>query len=185
MTPEKLGLSLRHGSGAGMARRRAMVGASLAAMGSLGVVALYQLGLIAHLPDPPLPGFDADKVHGSAEAYAILSTPDAVLGLGSYAVTAALAAMGAPDRATTRPWIPLALAAKVAFDLAQASRLTLNEVTEQRALSAWSMLTTGATLATAALVVPEARAAARHLIHCKGPFSSHGDGAALTPRPSP
>ncbi len=163
MTPEELGLSLRHG--AGMARRRAMIGASLAALGSLGVIALYQLGLIAHLPDPPLPGFDADKVHGSAEAYAILSTPDAMLGLGSYAATAALAAMGAPDRATTRPWIPLALAAKVAFDLAQAGRLTLNEVTKQHALSAWSLLTTGATLTTAALVVPEARAAAQQLIH--------------------
>ncbi len=165
MTPAELGSSLRHGSGADMARRRAMIGASLAALGSLGVIALYQLGVIGSLPDPPLPGFDADKVHGSAEAYAILSTPDAMLGLGSYAATAALAAMGAPNRATTRPWIPLALAAKVAFDLAQASRLTLNEVTEQHALSAWSMITTGATLATAALVVPEARAAARGLIH--------------------
>jgi len=164
MTPAELGSSLRHGSGADMARRRAMIGASLAALGSLGVIALYQLGVIGSLPDPPLPGFDADKVHGSAEAYAILSTPDAMLGLGSYAATAALAAMGAPNRAITRPWIPLALAAKVAFDLAQAGRLTLNEVTEQRALSAWSMITTGATLATAALVVPEARAAARRLI---------------------
>lgn len=165
MTPEELGQRLRRGSGTFLAGRRAVVGASLAAMGSLGVIALYQMGLIAHLPDPPLPGFDADKVHGSAEAYARLVTPDALLGLGSYAATALLAAMGGPDRATTRPWIPLALAAKVAFDVTQAGRLTLNEVTKQRALSAWSLLTTGATGATALLVVPEARAALRRLAH--------------------
>ncbi len=164
MTPEELSQCLREGAGSFLARRRAVVGASLAAMGALGVIALYQMGVIGRLPDPPLPGFDADKVHGSGEAYAILAVPDALLGLGSYAATAALAAMGAPDRATARPWIPLALAGKVLFDLAQAGRLTLNEVTEQRALSAWSLLTTGATCATAALVVPEARAAQRRLL---------------------
>ena len=48
---------------------------------------VYQIGLIAHLPDPPLPGFDADKVHGSAKAYALFAVPDAAIGLTSYAVT--------------------------------------------------------------------------------------------------
>ncbi len=36
---------------------------------------------------------------------------DAFIGLGSYAATMGLAAMGAKDRAKTQPWIPLALAA--------------------------------------------------------------------------
>ncbi|MGH2410521.1 MAG: vitamin K epoxide reductase family protein [Chloroflexota bacterium] len=163
MNPEELSQSLRHGSGTFLARRRAVVGASLAAMGSLGVIALYQLGMIAHLPDPPLPGFDADKVHGSASAYALLAAPDAMLGLGSYAATTLLAAMGGPDRATARPWLPLALAGKAAFDVAQAGRLTLNEVRKQHALSAWSVVTAAATGATAVLVVPETRAALRRL----------------------
>lgn len=165
LTPTELGQRLRHDDGPLLARRRAIAGLSLAAMGSLGVVALYQLGIIGHLPDPPLPGFDADKVHGSAKAYAMLATPDAVLGLSSYAVTLALAATGNPDRARSQPWLSLALAAKVACDLGLAGLLTWNEVTEQRALSAWSLLTSGATGATAALVVPEARAAMRHLTH--------------------
>lgn len=164
-TPQDLGLQLRRGAGTVLGRRRAAVGASLAAMASLGVIALYQVGIISHLPDPPLPGFDADKVHGSAEAYALLATPDSILGLGSYAATGVLAAIGGADRAATQPWLPLALAGKVLFDLAQAARLTLNEVTEQRALSAWSLLTAGASVLTAALVVPEARAALRRLWH--------------------
>ncbi len=29
------------------------------------VVSLYQTGVISHLPDPPLPVFDADKVDAS------------------------------------------------------------------------------------------------------------------------
>lgn len=165
MTPENLSQSLRQDEGPFLARRRAIVALSLGAMGSLSVVALYQMGVIDHLPDPPLPGFDADTVHGSAEAYARLSTPDAMLGLGSYAATAALAAMGAPNRATTRPWLPLALAAKVVCDVGLAGLLTWNELTVQRALSLWSLLTTGATGATALLVVPEARAALQHLTH--------------------
>lgn len=146
-----------------MTWRRTQMGASLVAMGSLAVVALYQMGLIKHLPDPPLPGFDADTVHSSAEAYALLAVPDAVLGLTSYAVTATLAAMGDADRTTGRPWIPLALAGKAAFDLVQAGRLTLAEVTEQRALSAWSLLVAAATALTALLATPEAHAALRAL----------------------
>jgi hypothetical protein len=172
MNPEDLSRCLRHGSGTFLARRRGAVGASLAAIGSLGVIALYQIGLIAHLPDPPLPGFDADKVHSSAEAYSLLAVPDAMLGLGSYAATAVLAAMGGPDRMTARPWLPLVLAGKVAFDVAQAVRLSWNEVTKQRALSVWSLFTMTATGVTALLVMPEAHAALQHLLHRRYEFAA-------------
>lgn len=163
MTPLALSQELRHGSGAFLTRRRAIVGLALANMASMGLIALYQVGLIAHVPEPPLPHFDADKVNGSADAYAILQTPDAILGLGSYAATMALAAMGPADRAQTRPWIPLALAGKILFDAAQAGRLSLNELTKQQAFCLWCLLTTGATLATVPLIAPEARAALRTL----------------------
>ncbi len=54
---------------------------------------------------------DADKVDASEEAYSHLQMGDAFIGLGSYAATMGLAAMGAKDRAKAQPWIPLALAA--------------------------------------------------------------------------
>ena len=163
MTPEQLGQELRGGSGEFLNRRRAIVALSLANMASLGIIALYQVGVIAHLPEPPLPGFDADKVNGSSEAYAMLATPDAIIGLGSYAATAMLAAMGPADRAQSQPWAPLALAAKIGFDAAQAGRLTVNEITTQQAFSFWSVLTSCATAATVVLAIPEARAALRVL----------------------
>ena len=96
-------------------------------------------------------------------AYAKLSTPGAVLGLGSYAATMGLTAMGGQDRATERPWIPLALATKVAFAAVQAGKLSLDQWTEHRAFCFWCLLAAGSTFATVPLVVPETLAALRQL----------------------
>lgn len=48
-------------------------------------IALYQMGIIRHLPELPLPRLNADVVDAASEAHAILATPDALLGLGSGA----------------------------------------------------------------------------------------------------
>jgi len=130
----------------------------------MGLVTLYQVGILKHLPEPPLPRLDADRVDASAEAYALLELPDGVLGLGSYAATMALAAMGGQDRVTERPWLPLMLAVKVAFDLSQAGRLTLNQASKQRAFCIWCLLAAASTALTAPLVIPEAYAALRRLL---------------------
>src|SRR5919204_5081081 len=116
----ELSRELRTESTPDLARRRGIVALSLAASASMGVIALYQMGLLKHLPEPPFPIFNADRVDASAEAYERFSMPDAVLGLGSYAATAGLAAMGGSDRQREMPLIPVALAAKVAFDVANA-----------------------------------------------------------------
>lgn len=152
---------LRTGDDQHLRRRRGVVALSLLAAGAMGVITLFQMGLTTHVPEPPLPKLDADKVDASAEAYGKLATPDAVLGLGSYAATMTLAAMGGADRARTQPWIPLALAAKVAFDVAQAGKLTVDQWTKHRAFCFWCLVAAGATFAMAPLVVPEAREALR------------------------
>jgi hypothetical protein len=164
MSPEALSCEWRTEAGALLAERRAIAALSLLAMGSMGLIALYQTGSIKGLPDPPLPGFNANAVHGSREAYALFALPDAVLGLGSYAVTLALATAGGKDRVRTQPWLPLALAGKVGFDIAQAGRLLATEVVKQRVLSLWSLIAVGATVAAGPRVIPEARAAAGRLL---------------------
>ena len=163
MRPEELSAQVRHGTGPYLARRRGVVGLSLAAAGSMGLIALYQTGIVKHLPDPPLPWFDSDKVDASAEAYAYFATPDAALGLTNYGVTMVLAAMGGANRASQRPWLPLALAAKVALDALGAGKLTVDQWTKHRAFCLWCLLAASATFASVPLVVPEARAALRHL----------------------
>lgn len=129
----------------------------------MGVIALYQMGIIPHLPEPPIPGFDADKVDGSEEAYEKLKMPDAVLGMNSYATTLALAAMGGQDRARTMPWIPMVLAGKALVDAAQAARLSWDQWARHRAFCSYCLVAAGATFAVVPLVLPEARAALEEL----------------------
>ncbi len=88
--------------------------------------------------------------------------PEAVAITGTSAGVG-LAAMGGEDRATENLWIPLALAAKAAFDALQAGKLTVDQWTQHRAFCFWCLLAAGATFATVPLVIPEARAAFRHL----------------------
>ncbi len=161
--PAELSRELRGEGGGFLAQRRAVAGLSLFAIGTMGVIALYQLGLIKHLPEPRLPKLNADRVDASPEAYKRFSTPDAVLGLGSYAVTLGLTAMGGSDRHRRRPWLPLALAGKALFDTGQMLRMMRAQWTREGAFCFWSLLTAAATFATAGCVVGEARAAARQL----------------------
>jgi len=155
---EELSRELRTESTPGLRRRRGIVSLSLTASAAMGVIALYQTGIIRHLPEPPSELFDADRIDGSAEAYERFSVPDSLLGLGSYAATAGLAAMGGRDRAR---WISLALAGKVAFDAANAVRLTVVQWKHFRSWCFWCLIAAGATFAMVPLVIPEAIEAVR------------------------
>lgn len=159
MKPEELSRQLRKGTGKFLARRRGMVGTSLVAAGSMALITLYQSGIIEHLPEPPLPYFDADKVDAAPEAYSMFSMPDAAIGLGNYAATLALAVMAGENRAEDRPWIPLALTAKTFVDAFQAGKLSVSQWTQHRAFCFWCLLAAGATFVAAPLTLPEARTA--------------------------
>jgi uncharacterized membrane protein len=163
MTPKQLSRQLRQDDDQFLARRRGIVGCGLAAAGAMGLITLYQIGIIKHLPEPPLPGFDADKVDASEEAYSYFQTPDAFIGLGSYAATMGLAAMGGKNRAATQPWIPLALLAKTTADAAQAAKLTIDQWTKHKAFCFWCLLAAAATFAALPLAIPEAVEAINHL----------------------
>jgi uncharacterized membrane protein len=156
MTAKQLSRQLRDAEDNFLEKRRGIVACGLAAAGAMGLITLYQIGIIKHLPEPPLPGFDADKVDASEEAYSYLQTPDAFIGLGSYAVTMGLAAMGPINRAATQPWIPLALLAKTTADATQAAKLTVDQWTKHRAFCFWCLLAAAATFAALPLAVPEA-----------------------------
>jgi hypothetical protein len=165
MQSRELSHELRHGSGRFLESRRCVVGLSLLAAGSMGLIALYQMGILKHLPEPRLPYLDADEVDAAPEACNRLGlpVPDAALGFVSYGTTLALAAAGGRDRADERPWIPLALAAKVGIDAVQAAKLTWEQWAKHRAFCSWCLLAASATFAAVPLVIPEARAALRSI----------------------
>jgi len=129
----------------------------------MGAVAAYQNGVVRRLPEPPLPVFDAEKVDASGEAYQLLRTPDASLGLLSYAVTLTLAGMGSKDRFRNTPIVPLALAAKVLFDAFGGLYLTAEQATKHRKFCSWCLTASVASLVMVPQVIPEARLALRHL----------------------
>lgn len=158
MNPTELSRQLRHRHDAFMPQRRKVVALSLISAGSMALIALYQIGSIRHLPEPPLPYLDADKVDASDEAYARFSTPDAFLGLVSFGVTALLAAMGEPGRAISRPLLPMALAVKSGFDTVQAAILTKDQWTRHKAFCFWCLVAASATFAALPAALSESRA---------------------------
>jgi hypothetical protein len=155
--------ALRLGTGAALARRRRVVALNLATTGALTVVALYQTGLIRHVPEPPLPLIDGDLVDADPAAYRLLLTPDALLGIASAGVTAALAAAGPADRARTHPWLPIATAAKVLLDAAAAIYANGEGFARHRSFCIWCLLAGAANLAAVPSALPEAGVALRRL----------------------
>ena len=95
---------------------------------------LYQTGILRRLPDPPIGPFDSERVNASDYAYKRLQVPDAVLMMGTYAATAGLAAAGGQHRAEQSSLLPLAMAAKTAFDVATNLTLASEEWAANKAL---------------------------------------------------
>jgi uncharacterized membrane protein len=158
---ERVSDDLRRGAGDFLEQRRWIAGLGSLASAGLGVVGLYQFGLLRRVPEPSLPFLNAAAVDASGEAYQALKTPDATLGLASAGATLVLAGMGARDRARASPWIPLALAAKTAADAAGRGYLMAEQITKHRVVCSWCTLAALAQIATLPLALPEARAAWR------------------------
>src|SRR5881227_1404250 len=85
--------------------RRGIIGLSLIGMASMAAVTLLQTGIVKHLPDPPVDGFDSDTVNSSDTAYA-LGTPDGSLSLAALALNIPLAGFGGALRFRNRPLVP-------------------------------------------------------------------------------
>lgn len=162
--PRRLSRDLRLATGPDMRRRRWLVGLSLLGTAIGQVVTLYQIGIIGHLPDPPAGPFDSDRVDASDYAYKRLDVPDAVLMIGTYALTAGLAAAGGRDRARRRPLLPVAAAAKAVFDVALNLKLAREEWAGNRAFCAYCQAATLISLASVALALPEAARGSRRLL---------------------
>jgi hypothetical protein len=160
---ERVSDDLRRGTGSFLEQRRRIAALDLLAAGALGVVGLYQFGLLRRVPEPPLPGLGADEVDASGEAYQELKTPDSALGIASAAVTLMLTGMGSRDRAQEQPLVPLVLAAKAVLDAAGGAYLLAEQVSKHRKVCSWCTVAAVAQVATVPLALPEARAAWRRL----------------------
>ena len=163
MTPRQLSRELRTARTPALAKRRAIVGLSLASAGIMGFLALYQFGVVRHLPDARRGRWDAERVDSSDEAYSLLWTGDAFIGATSYVATATLAAMGESDRPRTKPWLSVATSIKVLLDALVAAGLTWTQWSRHRAFCWYCLLASALTFATVPLTWGETRAAVKAL----------------------
>ncbi len=162
--PSELSRELRLHRSPDLNRRRWLIGLSLAGVAIGQIVGLYQTGILRRLPDPPVRPFDSNRVNASDYAYKRLQVPDAFLMIGTYAATAALAAAGSEDRAREAPWLPVAAATKIAYDVATNLRLAREEWQGNKALCAYCQTATLISVASAALAMPEALRGVRHML---------------------
>lgn len=160
-SPAQLSRELREGHSEDLTRRRWMVGLSLLGVAMGQIVSLYQMGIVKHLPDPPVGPFDSDKVDASDYAYKRLATPDALIMVTNYGLTAWLAGAGDLNRAQSAPWLPIATALKALGDAGTALELGREEWQDNKALCVYCQVATLVSLATVALAVPEALKAYR------------------------
>ncbi len=164
ITPAQLSRDLRKATTPDLARRRWIIGLSIVNAGIGALVGAYQTGIVRHLPDPPVGPFDADRVDASDYGYKRLSTPDGLLMMTTFSVTAVLAAMGGKDRATEQPALPVALAAKTIYDVTTAAKLAQEEWQTNKALCAYCQVASVLSVAVMALALPEATRSARALV---------------------
>jgi len=147
-----------------LTRRRWATGLSLVGALAGQLVSAYQTGLIRHLPDPPSGGlFDSDKVDASDYAYKRADTPDGLLMLRNYATTAMIVGGGGMDRARQRPWWSILAFGKAVFDIGLNMKLAREEYKDNKQLCAYCQTANLASLATAAVLAPEAWRAFKQL----------------------
>lgn len=148
--------SERHDGDARAARAIRLLSALGAA--NMAVISLRQLGAIGHLPDPPLRGFDADRVTVDREAW-IFGIPDAPIEAASHLANIPLARLATGALGERVPWLPVALGAKAVTEAAIALWYFEHMRSRVGAWCAYCILGAGINVALAALAVPVARRA--------------------------
>ncbi len=119
---------------------------------------LLQMGVLKHLPDPPLKSFNSDKVNSSYDAYRF-GVPDGTLGVLSFAGNLPLLAFGGANRAQDKPWVPLVAAGKSGVDAAVALWYFYQMPAKEKAWCIYCIAGQLASLGILASTLPEARAA--------------------------
>lgn len=115
----------------------------VAALGTLGVVALFQSGAMQTLPDPPGEIFASERITLSPAAHP-MGIPDSYLGLASYGTTLGLLLI-----ANRCPWARRALGLKLMADAGLAGFNVVRQVVSFGKVCSWC---TGTALATGMMV---------------------------------
>jgi uncharacterized membrane protein len=120
-----------------------LITAASVALFTLLPIAAHQIGVLAHLPDPPGELFASDRITESKAAHP-LGIPDSLLGLGSYGITFSLILL-----ARSHPRARRLLTLKLLGDGAVAAFNVVRQVATFGKICSWC---TGTALCTAVMV---------------------------------
>jgi len=124
-------------------------------LASMLAVTFLQTGILKHLPDPPISGFDSDAVDLSGTAF-LFGIPDGSLAAVSFAANLPLARPGGPRRSETQPWLPLLVRAKAAMDAVVSGWYVVQMSSKEHAWCGYCVTGSLSSLAILALTLPEA-----------------------------
>lgn len=108
-----------------------LLGSCCAALATLIPVSLYQTGLVAKLPDPPVAVFDSEKITRSKAAHPF-GIPDGLVGMVSFGTTLALILLAKRSPVATK-----LLGAKLIFDASAAAFNAGRQVVQFKKLCSW------------------------------------------------
>jgi len=160
--PQQLRRELQESDSENARRRRKIIGLSLFGVAAMAAVSLFQTGIIKHLPDPPVDGFDSDKVNSSDTAYA-LGVPDGTVSLASLAANVPIAAFGGENRHAEMPLVPILAAGKAIVEAAAAGWYFYQMPTKEKAWCGYCIAGALTNVGIAWLTLPEAKQAWKSL----------------------
>lgn len=122
----------------------------------MGIISLYQMGVIRKLPDLPGEIFDSNKVNASKSAY-MMGLPDGPVSLGMYALNMILASAKGSHRTGRSPWFDFLLAGAVAGSVGGTVAYLYEMIFRQKKACPYCLVAAGINFALLPLVFKEAR----------------------------
>jgi uncharacterized membrane protein len=159
-TPTAVRADLARANDAAIVARRVLAGASLLGIAAMTPVLLLQMGIVSHLPDPPLPRFHSDRVNRSKDAFAF-RIPDGALAIAGFGLNIVLAAAGARRRA---PFIPAFTMAQTGVAAAISAWYFSKMPRKEKAWCGYCIVAALASAVAFASTIPEGARATRRLL---------------------
>lgn len=139
-----------------MDRRRQIALLSAIGVVDMGIVSLYQIGVIRKLPDLPGAVFDSNKVNTAKSAY-VMGLPDGPVSLGLYALNMILASAKGSHRTGRSPLLDLLLAGAVLGSVGGTVAYLYEMIFKQKKACPYCLVAAGLNIAMLPLVFKEAR----------------------------
>lgn len=147
---------LRQGKGESLQRKRKIALLSVIGMVDFGIISLYQLGVIRHLPVLPGKIFNSDKANASHKAYA-MGVPDGPISAALYGLNLVLASAGGSRKSNRHPIFDLLLGGVIAGSALGGISYMYNMIAKQEVACPYCITGAAINFAMVPYIMPEVK----------------------------